>query len=297
METGMTAGAKRQRVYNVLSNNTALLHKDLWLDSGMGTAVWSNSHGRASYDKPGHHTLSFYLEGGQNTQRVMSSGNLSGGAGKLCLMPQDHRSDWTFSAPFNFFHFYFEQAHLQNFAEQVFDKEGRHVELSERTFVDDPFVNQLIRETIVKLNWESSTDKLMVSHTQQILLLHLLRQYCHNSPRQALSTGGLSSVNQRRVIDFIEANLSTPFTLSDLAALAHLSDFHFARMFKTSFGCTPHQYVLSRRIELAKQLLSGPTKSLVDVALLCGFSSQQHLSQQFKKRVGITPAAFRREHQ
>lgn len=297
METGMTAGAKRQRVYNVLSNNTALLHKDLWLDSGMGTAVWSNSHGRASYDKPGHHTLSFYLEGGQNTQRVMSSGNLSGGAGKLCLMPQDHRSDWTFSAPFNFFHFYFEQAHLQNFAEQVFDKEGRHVELSERTFVDDPFVNQLIRETIVKLNWESSTDKLMVSHTQQILLLHLLRQYCHNSPRQALSTGGLSSVNQRRVIDFIEANLSTPFTLSDLAALAHLSDFHFARMFKTSFGCTPHQYVLSRRIELAKQLLSGPTKSLVDVALLCGFSFQQHLSQQFKKRVGITPAAFRREHQ
>ncbi|MGF1732570.1 helix-turn-helix domain-containing protein [Photobacterium kasasachensis] len=297
METGMTSGAKRQRVYNVLSNNTALLHKDLWLDSGMGTAVWSNSHGRASYDKPGHHTLSFYLEGGQNTQRVMSSGNLSGGAGKLCLMPQDHRSDWTFSAPFNFFHFYFEQAHLQNFAEQVFDKEGRHVELSERTFVDDPFVNQLIRETIVKLNWESSTDKLMVSHTQQILLLHLLRQYCNNSPRQALSTGGLSSVNQRRVIDFIEANLSSQFTLRDLAALAHLSDFHFARMFKTSFGCTPHQYVLSRRVDLAKQLLSSPTKSLVDVALLCGFSSQQHLSQQFKKRVGITPAAFRREHQ
>lgn len=297
MDKGMTSGAKRQRVYNVLSNNTALLHKDLWLDSGMGTAVWSNSHGSASYDKPGHHTLSFYLEGGQNTQRVMRSGNLSGGAGKLCLMPQDHRSDWTFSAPFNFFHFYFEQAHLQNFAEQVFDKEGRHVKLSERTFVDDPFVNQLIRETIVKLNWESSTDKLMVSHTQQILLLHLLRQYCNNSPRQALSTGGLSSVNQRRVIDFIEANLSGQFTLSDLAALAHLSDFHFARMFKTSFGCTPHQYVLSRRVELAKQLLSGPTKSLVDVALLCGFSSQQHLSQQFKKRVGITPAAFRREHQ
>ncbi|GAB3522159.1 AraC family transcriptional regulator [Photobacterium alginatilyticum] len=297
MEKGMISGAKRQRVYNVLANNTALLHKDLWLDSGMGTAVWSNSHGRASYDKPGHHTLSFYLEGGQNTQRVMRSGNLSGGAGKLCLMPQDHRSDWTFSAPFNFFHFYFEQAHLQNFAEQVFDKEGRHIELSERTFVDDPFVNQLIRETIVKLNWESSTDKLMVSHTQQILLLHLLRQYCHNSPRQALSTGGLSSVNQRRVIDFIEANLSTQFTLSDLAALAHLSDFHFARMFKTSFGCTPHQYVLSRRIELAKQLLSSPAKSLVEVALLCGFSSQQHLSQQFKKRVGITPAAFRREHQ
>ena len=296
MDKEASSGAKKQRVYNVLTNNTALLHKELWLGSGMGSAVWSNSHGSASYDKPGHHTLSFYLEGGQNTRRVMRSGNLFGGADKLCLMPQDHHSDWAFSTPFHFFHFYFEQAHLQNFAEQVFDKEGRHIELTEYTFVDDIFVNQLIRETILKLNWDSPTDQLMVSHSQQLLLLHLIRQYCHNSPRQALSSGGLSSINQRRVVDFIEANLSTPFTLGDLATLAHLSDFHFARMFKASFSCTPHQYVLSRRIELAKQLLSSRTISLVDVALSCGFSSQQHLSQQFKKRVGITPAVFRREH-
>ncbi|WP_375749115.1 helix-turn-helix domain-containing protein [Vibrio sp. HN007] len=287
---------KKKAVFDVLTNNTASLHKDIWLDNGMGSAVWSNSHGSASYDKPGHHTLSFYLEGGENTQRVMRSGNQSGGVDKLCLMPQDHRSNWTFSAPFHFFHLYFEQSHLQTFSEQVFDKEGRHIELAEHTFVDDPFVSQLIRETMLKLDWESPTDKLMMSHSQQLLLLHLMRQYCHNSPAKALVSGGLSAANKRKVTDFIAANLSTPFSLNDLSALANLSEFHFARMFKTSFGCTPHQYVLNQRIEMVKQQLQFSSKPLAEVALSCGFSSQQHLSLQFKKRVGITPSQYRRQY-
>lgn len=288
--------AKDEHVYNVLTHNTAQLHKDLWFENGMGSAIWTNSHGRAVYNKPMHHTLSYYLEGGQNTQRIMQSGNVSGGSDKLCLMPKNHNSDWTFSDPFHFFHFYFEQAHLQNFTQQVFDKEGRHVELSEKTYVDDPFVHHLVRDTILKLNWNDPTDKLMVSHSEQLLLLHLIRQYCHSSPRQTLSTGGLSSVNKRRVVDFIEANLSSSFTLSDLAILTDLSEFHFSRMFKVSFDYTPHQYVLGRRIELAKQLLINPQIPLVDLAFACGFSSQQHFSQQFKKRVGMTPLVFRREN-
>ncbi|UTZ21930.1 AraC family transcriptional regulator [Vibrio campbellii] len=296
MSKGNLLGVKKQRVFNVLTDNTAQLHKELWLDNCMGSAVWSNSHGSASYDRPSHHTLSFYLEGGQNTQRVMSSGNLCGGVNKLCLMPQDHHSDWTFSVPFRFFHFYFEQAHLQSFAEQVFDKEGRHIELSEQTYVEDAFVSQLIRETVLKLNWDSPTDKLMMSHSQQLLLLHLIRQYCHNSPKSVLSLGGLSTINQRRVVDYIQENLSKSFTLSDLASLSHLSEFHFARMFKASFGCTPHQYVLSQRVGMAKHLLSRHSMTLADIALSCGFSSQQHLSQQFKQRVGITPTEFRRKH-
>jgi len=287
-------GIKRQRVYNVLSDNTAQLHQELWHDNGMGSAIWSNCHGQASYDKPGHHTLSYYLQGGENTRRILNSGHLSGAADKLCLMPQDHRSDWAFSTQFCFYHFYFEQSHLQNFAEQVFDKEGRHIELKEITFADDPFVSQLIRQTMMKLDWQNSADKLMSAHAQQMLLLHLVRQYCHQPIKLPTKLGGLSPVNQRKVCDFIEAHLSRSFTLSELAELTQLSEFHFARMFKASFDCTPHQYVLSRRVELAKQLLANSRLTLADIAFACGFSSQQHLSLQFKQRVGVTPAVFRR---
>ncbi|MDN3680229.1 AraC family transcriptional regulator [Vibrio tapetis subsp. quintayensis] len=294
MRNGSSHNGKRQRVFNVLSNNTATLHNELWSDNGMGSAVWSNSHGSATYDKPGHHTLSYYLEGGENTQRVTSGGNVSGEPNKLCLMPQEHRSDWSFSTRFQFFHFYFEQSNLQSFAEQVFDKEGRHVELKEITFVDDPFVTQLVRETMLKLNWESATDKLMISHAQQMLLLHLLRQYCQQPIAITPCVGGLSPQNQRRVVDYIEANLMKTFGLGDLASVAQLSEFHFARMFKTSFKCTPHQYVLGRRIELAKYLLLNSQLTLAELALTCGFSSQQHLSAQFKQRVGVTPSVFRK---
>ncbi|SON53159.1 helix-turn-helix domain-containing protein [Vibrio tapetis] len=294
MRNGSSQDEKEQRVFNVLSNNTATLHNEMWLDNGMGSAVWSNSHGSATYDKPGHHTLSYYLQGGENTQRVMSAGNISGEPNKLCLMPQDHRSDWSFSTHFRFFHFYFEQANLQNFAEQVFDKEGRHIELNEVTFVDDPFVTQLVRETMLKLDWENSADKLMVSHAQQMLLLHLVRQYCHKPVALPKRSGGLSPVNQRRVSDFIEANLIGAFSLADLAGLTLLSEFHFARMFKASFNVTPHQYVIGRRIELAKHLLANSDVPLAELAQLCGFSSQQHLSGQFKQRVGRTLTEFRR---
>ncbi|MDD1795313.1 helix-turn-helix domain-containing protein [Enterovibrio sp. ZSDZ42] len=295
MDKDSSKELKRQRVYNVLRDNTAKLHGDVWLDNGLGAAVWSNSHGSASYDKPGHHTLSFYLAGGENTKRCSRKGDLYGGEDKLCLMPKDHRSDWSFSDPFRFFHFYFEQAHLQRFAEQVFDKEGRHIELKECTFVDDPFVSQLVRQTMLKLDWSQSTDRLMLSHAQQMMLLHMVRQYCHQPMKLAISSGGLSPQNQRRVIEYVEAHLSRAFSLAELAALTQLSEFHFARMFKTSFGTTPHQYVLFRRVELAKILLTQNSLPLVEIASVCGFSSQQHLSQQFKLRVGATPAVFRRE--
>ncbi|MCC4798297.1 hypothetical protein BCT30_02820 [Enterovibrio norvegicus] len=287
-------GIQRQRVYNVLQNNTAKLHNELWLENGMGSAVWSNSHGCASYDKPGHHTLSFYLEGGHNTKRNLQTGDMFGGENKLSLMPIDHRSDWSFADPFSFYHLYFEQAHLQHFAEQVFDKEGRHIELKERTFVDDPFITQFVRETMLKLDWSDSTDGLMASHAQQMVLLHLIRQHCHQPLYKALSVSGLSPANQRKVMDYIEANLPFSFSLGDLATLAQLSEFHFARMFKVSFNCTPHQYVLTRRVELAKRLLLESQESLSNISIASGFSSQQHLSQQFKQRVGVTPAVFRK---
>ncbi|KXF82413.1 helix-turn-helix domain-containing protein [Enterovibrio coralii] len=294
MAKGLAENNKNRQVYDVLQSNTAQLQSDVFLDNGMGVALWSNSHGTTVYDKPNHHTLSYYVQGGKNTKRSTRGGDIYGGQDKLCLMPINHRSVWHYADPFSFFHFYFEQSHLQAFAEQVFDKEGRHIELKERTFTDDPFVNQLIRQNMLPLDWTSTTDQLMLSHAQQMMLLHLVRQHCHEPFKKALPTGGLSPVNQRRVMDYIEASLSHSFTLSDLAAISQLSDFHFARMFKVSFGCTPHQYVLEQRVKRAKTLLSQSEFSLSDISAMCGFSSQQHLSQQFKQRVGFSPASYRR---
>jgi AraC family transcriptional regulator len=80
-----------------------------------------------------------------------------------------------------------------------------------------------------------------------------------------------------------------------MAAAAHLSPYHFARRFKAATGLPPHQYVIVRRVERAKQLLRQDGDiSLAEVAACAGFSDQSQFSHHFKRVVGITPGQFRR---
>jgi AraC family transcriptional regulator len=79
-----------------------------------------------------------------------------------------------------------------------------------------------------------------------------------------------------------------------MAAIARLSPNYFAWQFKRATGLPPHQYVIARRVERAKQLLQGGTDlSLAEVALRAGFSDQSQFSRHFKRLVGVTPGQFR----
>lgn len=100
---------------------------------------------------------------------------------------------------------------------------------------------------------------------------------------------------QRRVlVEFVEENLSLNFGLVDLAGLVGYSPDHFSRLFKQGFEQSPHQYVLSRRIERAQAMLHDDSLSISHIAGACGFSSQAHLGAMFKRHVGVTPGAYRR---
>jgi AraC-like DNA-binding protein len=106
--------------------------------------------------------------------------------------------------------------------------------------------------------------------------------------------GGLSPAAMRRVRDYIDAQLSDSIGLVELSEIAGLSIFHFARQFKYSEGMTPHHYLISRRVERAKELLAGANLSLSEVAFAAGFADQSHLTRHFRQIVGITPGQFRR---
>ena len=97
----------------------------------------------------------------------------------------------------------------------------------------------------------------------------------------------------RRVIEYIEEHLDGNLTLEAMAAEVELSPVYLARAFKAAFGQSPHRYVLSRRIDRAKELLRSTDMPVVDVALSAGFSSQSHLSYWFQRYLGVTPAAYR----
>lgn len=106
--------------------------------------------------------------------------------------------------------------------------------------------------------------------------------------------GGLSPAALRRVQLFVEANLSQPIRLPDLAGRAALSAYHFARAFKTSTGKTPRAFIEQRRIERAKQLLRESVLPLADVALESGFQTQSRFTTAFRRTTKFTPAVYRK---
>jgi AraC family transcriptional regulator len=105
--------------------------------------------------------------------------------------------------------------------------------------------------------------------------------------------GGLAGANLKKVTGHIEENLGRPIILAELAQLSGLSTRHFIRAFSESTGDTPHQFVLNRRIERAKRLLSISKSSITEVGLEVGFSHSQHFTARFKRQTGVSPSRFR----
>jgi AraC-like DNA-binding protein len=97
-----------------------------------------------------------------------------------------------------------------------------------------------------------------------------------------------------RARDLIDARYAEPLDVAAIARAAHSSPAHFSRSFKAAFGETPHQYLLTRRIERAKHLLSTTSMSVTDVSLDVGFLSLGSFSATFKRIVGVRPRDYRR---
>lgn len=115
----------------------------------------------------------------------------------------------------------------------------------------------------------------------------------YGEPGGTPAPGQLSAVAVRRVADCIEAGLTRRLSLAELAQVAGLSVFHFARCFKATTGLAPHQYALARRIELAKRLLMTTRRSVQDVAWSIGFENLSHFRRQFAAQVGVVPGVMR----
>jgi AraC-like DNA-binding protein len=103
---------------------------------------------------------------------------------------------------------------------------------------------------------------------------------------------GLNLRARHRVDEFIERHLAERFTLADMADAACMSRFHFSRMFRLSFGVSPMEHVLRRRIERAKPMLLDKRLSIADVAATLGFCDQSHFTRSFRRITGYPPRQF-----
>jgi AraC family transcriptional regulator len=104
---------------------------------------------------------------------------------------------------------------------------------------------------------------------------------------------GLPGAALRRVLEHIDANLHRDPRLAELSALAHMSTFHFARLFKRSTGLSPHRFVVARRIDHAKELLAVDGPSIAAISGTVGFRTASHFTTVFRRSTGVTPSAYR----
>lgn len=257
---------------------------------GLSLAEWSNRDNRARYDRPGHHTLSLYLDGGERV--VREDRRLAGGApGKLCVLPAGHESRWHIGGPLHMFHLYIDPGTLAYQALTAFDLDPRYIDLRDLTFSDDPEMAAIVRGGVMPLDWDEGGDRMALDAACHGLLHRLLAH--HNGARQGAVRGGLAPFVRRRVAELIEARLDEALTLERLAGEAGLSTFHFAKMFRVSFGMPPHRYLAERRVERAKRHLRDGRLALQQVALACGYASQSHFTRAFRAATGATPGEWR----
>jgi AraC family transcriptional regulator len=114
----------------------------------------------------------------------------------------------------------------------------------------------------------------------------------HATPQR--HQGGLAPWQVRRVTEYMDAHLDQPIALAELAALIHLSRFHFCTAFRIATGHTPLNWLTDRRIDRAVLLLADHRRSITEIALEVGYETPSSFTARFRQRMGVTPSDYRR---
>jgi AraC family transcriptional regulator len=138
------------------------------------------------------------------------------------------------------------------------------------------------------------SGRLFLDSVEQAMAVALVKEHAVRHHAAQLFRGGLGSARLRKIKELVHARMEQDLSLGEMAESVGLSTAHFARMFRKSTGQTPHQFVLRLRLDRAKAMLRAPGARVLDVAMACGFKTQQHFAQAFRGFWGLSPTAYRR---
>ena len=125
-----------------------------------------------------------------------------------------------------------------------------------------------------------------------IMIIHLLRRTNFALSVESSRKANLSCSLAKRYID---EHFREPVTLTELAEAAHINKYYLAHIFNESYGVSPIQYMINRRIDECRNLLKTTDYSVAQIALFTGFSSQSYFAQCFRKLTGMRPGEYRRQ--
>ena len=215
-------------------------------------------------------------------------------AGSIFVVPAGSPGRVRWSGCYDWLHIFLEPGLVERVAAEAFDLDPARLTVPPLDGLDLPDLRAATLAVDAEMIAGGAGGPLAAESLANVLTVHLLRQVLAPRRPGRGRDGVLPRGRLRAVVEYIEEHLDAGLTLEQMAAVAHLSTYHFARQFKAATGLPPHQYVIMRRVERAKQLLqTGGDFSLAEVAVHAGFSDQSQFSHHFKRLVGVTPGQFR----
>jgi AraC family transcriptional regulator len=169
------------------------------------------------------------------------------------------------------------------------------VELSYQPKLVDPRLRALVTAVNAERIAGFPSGPLFLDAVEQALAVALVDNYAVRSPSAPTYRGGLGPARLRKVKELVHAKLEDGLTMQEMAQAVDLSTGHFCHMFRKSTGQSPHQFVRWRQVERAKEMLRSAETRVLDVAVACGFKTQQHFARVFRQVCGTSPSEYRSE--
>jgi AraC family transcriptional regulator len=169
------------------------------------------------------------------------------------------------------------------------------VELRPKCRLVDARVSALVAAVNAERIAGFPSGKLFMDSVEQALASALVDRYAVRRLSPPRYLGGLAPARLRRVTELVHAKIEEDLTLHEMAQCAGLSTAHFSEMFRKSTGESPRQFLLRHRVERAKEMLRTGEVRILDVAVACGFKTQQHFARVFRRICGASPTEYRFE--
>ena len=284
-----------RKASNLLMNSEVALteNKVSWPMIHIGHYQYS-----AALETPEHlfsqHFISVHLNPTNVAKEQTLNGRLhcsSFRAGDICLTPATAPVSVRLQAPCELVGLYIEPAFLTQLTAEVVNSDS--LQLVPQFKLNDPLIYQMAIALKAQLATSGEWNRLYVESMATAFSAHLLQHYSTRKPKVKTYSAGLSKARLGEVLEYIHEHSDQNPSLLEMAKQVQMSPYYFSRLFKQSTGLSPHQYLISHRVQQARRMLTTTALSIAEIAVQAGFTDQSHLARHFKRQLGVAPSQFR----
>jgi AraC family transcriptional regulator len=255
---------------------------------------WSNTSAEMDQPPLDHHYVVQHLGGAKQVTRWGGTKCVSTvvECGSLSFVTAGTNYRWRTQGPIKFAHLYLPPTLLNSTLHRL--GKGNDPVLLDHIGRRDPLLEALMSAMLDEAQTRNPVSGLYMDSLLETFVIKLLMSYTNARVRPTKGSEVLPAFQLKRIVEFVDSNLSAPLTLDNLARIAGSSVFHFCRAFRNAVGEPPHAYVMRRRVARAAALLQKSDLTIDAIAADCGFGSAVHLTKTFTRWVGQTPRVYRR---